>query len=322
MMNRLSASCVLVAGVAVTLSGAAFAQDYPSRPIRLFVPYAAGGITDQVGRQIADLVSQRLGQPVIVENKPGANGTLGAAMIKNAEPDGYTLTMAPVGVFRQPHMQKTSYDTSKDFTYVSMLAGYSSAVGVNADSPFQSLQDLVAAAREPGANLTYGTSGTYSTHHLAMVMLGEKTGGQWTHIPFKGDSEAITSMIGKNTDFTVVANTMRPFEADGRLRILATFGETRSADYPNAPTAKEQGIDVVLASPFGVIGPAGIPQPVVAKLESAFKDALQEPKFKAFADQVGLNIMYQDSAGYTAYAMDAFEQEGALLKAAGVEAGK
>src|SRR5690606_34521897 len=196
------------------------------------------------------------------------------------------------------------------------------AVGVNADSPYKTLNDLVAAAQKRGSNLTYGTSGTYSTHHLAMVMLGDKTNADWTHIPFKGDSEAITSMIGKNTDFTVVANTMRPFVADGRLRILATFGETRSADYPDAPTAKEQGIDVVMASPFGIIGPAGIPQPVVAKLDAAFKEALEEPTLKAFAEQVGLNIMYKDSAAYTAYAMEAFEQEGALLKAAGVESGK
>ena len=321
-MNKPSGTRVLVASAALALSTAAFAQDYPSRPIRLIVPYAAGGITDQVARQIAEIAGQRLGQTVVVENKPGANGTMGATLIKSADPDGYTLTMAPVGVFRQPHMQKTTYDTRTDFTYVSMLAGYSSAVGVNADSPFQNLQDLVTAATQPGANLTYGTSGTYSTHHLAMVMLGEKTGAQWTHIPFKGDSEAITSMIGKNTDFTVVANTMRPFAADGRLRILATFGETRSADYPEAPTVKEQGIDVVMASPFGIIGPAGIPQPVVAKLDAVFKEALQEPKFKAFADQVGLNIMHQDSAAYTAYAMEAFDQEGALLKAAGVENGK
>ncbi len=318
-MNRSTQLRLFVAASAFALSTGAVAQSFPTHQIRLIVPYAAGGITDQVARQLAERVGASLGQTVVVENKPGANGTMGAMLLKGAAADGYTLSMAPVGTFRQPHMQKVSYDPLKDFTYLSMVAGYSSAIGVNSSSPYKNLQDLITAAKTKGSHLTYGTSGTYSTHHLAMVMLGKETGAEWTHVPFKGDSEAISSMMGNNTDFTVVANTMRPFMDEGRLRILATFGDTRSADYPDAPTAKEQGFPVVMASPFGIIGPAGIPAPVVAKLDAAFKNALEEPKFQAFAKQVGLNIMYKNNADYTAYAKEAFAYEKVLLDAAGLQ---
>lgn len=318
-MNRSTALGRLIAASAFVLSAGVAAQNFPDRPIRLIVPYAAGGITDQVARKLAEQVGASLGQTVIVENKPGANGTMGAMQIKTAAPDGYMLSIVPVGLFRQPHMQKVTFDPLKDFTYLSMIAGYSSAVGVNADSPYKTLGDLVQAAKTKDTHLTYGTSGTYGTHHLAMVMLGKETDAEWTHVPFKGDAEAITSMMGKNTDITVVANTMRPYVADGRLRILATFGDSRSADYPEAPTAKELGYSVVVAAPFGVIGPAGMPDTVVAKLDKAFKSALEDPKFKEFAAQSGLNIMYKNSAGYTAYAKDAFAYEKVLLDAAGLQ---
>ncbi|RYH51649.1 MAG: tripartite tricarboxylate transporter substrate binding protein [Alcaligenaceae bacterium] len=307
----------------VLTSNPSHAQTFPDRSIRLLVPYAAGGVTDQVGRQLAELAGKELGQTIVVENKPGANGTLGPSQLVGTTPDGYLLSMAPIGIFRLPHIQPTRFDPRTDFTYVSMLAGYSSAVGVNSDSPYKSLQDLVDAAKKPGVKLSYGTSGIYSSHHLAMIQLASETGAVWTHVPFKGDSEAITSMLGNNTEVTVVANTMVPFVQSGKIRILATFGDKRSADYPQAPTARELGFKVVQASPFGIVGPAGIPPDVVTKLDNAFAKAMQAPRFVEFAKQVGLNLQYQHSAGYTAYAKKAFDDEKALMTvAAQSEAGK
>lgn len=306
--------------LSLLVAGGVAAQTFPDRPIRLIVPYAAGGITDQVARQLTDIAAKKLGQPIVVDNRPGVNGTMGATQLVGQPADGYLLSMAPIGVFRVPHMQKTRFDPRKDFTYITMIAGYSSAVGVNADSPYKTLKDLVNAAKQPGANISYGTSGTYSSHHLAMVMLGKNTGANWTHVPFKGDSEAITSMLGNNTQVTAVANSMVPFMQAGKIRVLATFGEKRSADYPDAPTAKELGYPVVQASPFGIIAPAGVPQPIVKKLDDAFKSALEDPKFKTFANQVGLNINYGNSADYTAYAKRAFEEERETMAVAGAAA--
>ncbi|TMS59175.1 tripartite tricarboxylate transporter substrate binding protein [Imbroritus primus] len=317
MIRKLRGAAALLS---MLVAGGAAAQSFPDRPIRLIVPYAAGGITDQVARQLTDIAAKKLGQPIVVDNRPGVNGTMGATQLVGQPADGYLLSMAPIGVFRVPHMQKTRFDPRKDFTYISMIAGYSSAVGVNADSPYKTLKDLVNAAKAPGANISYGTSGTYSSHHLAMVMLGKNTGAHWTHVPFKGDSEAITSMLGHNTQVTTVANSMVPFVQTNKIRILATFGEKRSADYPDAPTAKELGFPVVQASPFGIIAPVGVPQPVVQKLDEAFKSALDDPKFKAFASQVGLNINYRNSADYTAYAKRAFEEERETMAVAGAAA--
>lgn len=317
---RATALSLFATGAMVMIAGGAQAQTFPDRPIRLIVPYAAGGITDQVARQLTDLAGKTLGQSIVVENKPGVNGTMGATQLVGQPADGYLLSMAPIGVFRVPYMQKTRFDPRKDFTWVSMIAGYSSALGVPADAPYKTLKEFVAAAKKPGANVSYGTSGTYSSHHLAMVMLAKETGAQWTHAPFKGDSEAITSMLGNNTQATTVANSMVPFVQTGKIRILATFGDKRSADYPDAPTAKELGYPVVQASPFGIIAPAGVPPAVVQKLDAAFRAALDNPKFKEFATQVGLNISYRNSADYTAYAKRAFEEERETMLTAGAVA--
>lgn len=315
----LRSGILYIAGLLFLGSNVSAEESFPSKPIKLIVPYAAGGITDQVARQVAEKAGLILGQSIIVENKPGANGTMGATQIKNSLADGYTLTMAPVGLFRQPYMEKTNYDPIRDFTYISMLAGYSSAIGVHQSSPYKTLKDLIDAAKENNSNIAYGTSGTYSTHHLAMVTLGHKVNAQWTHIPFKGDSEAVTTLLGKNIDAIVVANTMRPHVEKGTIRILTTFGNNRSADYPEAPTAMEQGFDVVMSSPFGIIAPKGVPEYIVNKLEKSFQIALDDKGFKNFANQVGLNIMYMNAAEYKKYAVNAVKYEKDLLISAGLD---
>lgn len=320
MIKKLKMTFKTATVIALVYSGSAWAQYFPERPVRLIVPYGAGGITDQAARQLAEIASKSLGQPIVVENKPGVTGTMGATLLVGQPADGYLLSIAPIGVFRIPHMQKTRFDPRKDFTYISMIAGYSSGIGVNSDSPYKTLAELVAASKKPETHLAYGTSGTYSSNHLAMVMLAKNSGAKWTHVPFKGDPEAISSMLGNNTQMTAVANSMVPFVNSGRIRILATFGDKRSAEYPNVPTAKEQGFPVVQTSLFGIIAPVGVPAPVVQKLDNAFRAAVEDVQFQKFAISAGLVLNYQNSAGYTAYSKKAFEEERDTMATAGAVA--
>ena len=294
------------------ITPAAAQQPYPDRPIKLIVPYSAGGVTDQFGRTFADLASKRLGQPIVVENKTGANGTLGAVQMLNTDPAGYTITMTPIGVFRMPHIIGTQYDPMKDLTYLSSMVGFNYYIVVNAKSPWKTVDELVAEGRKKTVN--YGTPGAYSSQHIAMAQLGEKAKTEFQHIPFKGDADAISALLGGHVQAIVSASTVLPYVEAGQLRVLAALGEQRSAELPNVPTLTEAGYPIVHTSPVGFAGPKGMDPAVVKKLESAMADTYKDPEFQAAMKKIGLSLQYMDSKAYTAYARSIYEGEAQSLK--------
>src|SRR5690606_27941640 len=175
----------------------AMAQSFPSRPIVLYCAFSAGGPTDQVFRVFAEAASKALGGSVVVENKPGAGGTLAALSLRNARPDGYTLAQAPMGLFRIPHMQKKqSFDPIADFTYVSCLTGYTFGFVVPSESPIKSVADLIAYAKANPEKFTYGTPGANTSPHLAIEEFSERAGIKMTHVPFKGNADAMVALLG------------------------------------------------------------------------------------------------------------------------------
>jgi len=291
------------------LAAPASASGYPQRPITLIVPYAPGGTTDILGRALGEALSKTLKQTVVVENKPGANGTLGVVNLKRAKPDGYTLSMIPLGVFRQPYIQSVSYDPLKDLTYVSMVGGYNYAIAVKTDAPWKSIQELVEHARKHPGEVFYGVSARYSVNEFIMMDLAKKLDIEWTSVPFKGDSEAITNLLGGQIQAVSATNTILPMAQSGAVRVLATAGEKRSADFPDAPTLNEVGYPVVVTSPLGIAGPAGMPEDVVKTLDAAIETALKDPKLIETAGRFGIGLRYLDHAGYTRYAMDAAVNE-------------
>ncbi len=301
----------LAAGALVSnFSPSAFAADYPERPITIIVPYGAGGTTDIFGRALAASLGKELKQSVVVENKPGANGTMGAVAMKQTRPDGYTLTVVPLGVFRQPYIQKTTYDPVKDLKYISMVANYNYAIAVNAKSPWNSIKDLIEHTRKNPDTVFYGASVRYSVPEFIMMDLAKKVGLKWTSVPYKGDSEAITSLLGDQVQAISVTNTILPFAQSGRVRILATTGEQRSPDFfPDVPTLKEAGYPVTMSSPFGIAGPAGTPDSIVKVLDTAIARALKDPMLVAAAARYGIGINYMSNDKYTAYAKDAAVRE-------------
>ena len=296
-------------GLGVFTLGAQAQANYPSKTITIIVPYAAGGTTDVIGRALAVGLSRHLGQSVVVENKPGAGGTLGVVDMRRARPDGYRLTMVPVSVFRQPYVQKTNYDPLKDLRYVASFTAYDFILGVPADSPFQTLQDLVDAAKSDKEGVDYGTPGQFTGNQVAMALLGKASGASFVHVPFKGDSEATTAMLGGHVKSIVSTNGILNFMESGQVRALAIAAEERPAAFADVPTFREAGYDVVVPSPLGLAGPKDLPDEVVQKLETAVKAALDEPEMQQAIETYGIRVDYRDSKGYTEFAHQNFAAE-------------
>ena len=315
--HSLAVAVAIAAGV---LGSPVVAQDFPNKPVTLICPWPAGGSTDQHLRAVAQLAGKYLGQTVIVENKPGASGTLGAiALATNAKPDGYTIAQIPLGVFRFPHMQKTQFDPRKDFTYIVGLSGYTFGLVVRPDSPWKSLTEFVAAGKaRPGA-ISFGSTGNGTSPHLLMEDLQLKTGAQFQHVPFKGNSEGMNAFLGGHIDAMSDASGWGTHVDAGKARLLATFTEQRTKRWPTAPTAREQGLDIVYPSPYGLAGPKGMDPKIVQILHDAFKKAIDDPEHQKVLDKLDQILWYRNSADYTKYAMDTYESERATLDRLGLQ---
>ena len=253
------------------------AQSYPTRPITLIVPWPAGGSTDTHLRKLGELASKQLGQPIIIENKPGFGGMLGpSAMAKSAAPDGYTLSQLTVGAFRTPHMQKVEWDPLRDFTYIIGVSGYTFGVVVKSDSPFKTFNDMMAYAKANPGQMSFASTGTGTSPHLLMEEVASKAGVKFLHVPFKGNADSTQALMGGHVMVQSDATGWGKFVDAGTFRLLVTFGGERTRW--GAPTAKELGYDVVSYSPYGIVGPRGMDSKVVKIIHDAFKKAIDDPE--------------------------------------------
>lgn len=313
----------MVVMMSVCVSGVAghaqsYADAFPTRPITIQVAYPAGGTTDRQIRVLADLASKQLGQPIIVENKPGAGGTIAASSLAaTGKPDGYTLAQAPVTLFRLPHMQKVNWDPLRDFTYVAGLSGYVLGIAVPADSRFKTWDDVVRYARANPGMLSYCSVGIGSTQHLGMSDLERKTGLKFNHIPYKGGAETARAILAG--EVMLSADAVSTLTALGdKVRLLMVWEPQRYPGLPDVPTARELGIDIVYQSPYGLVGPKGIPPHIITKLHDAFQKALADPRHLEVLDAIKQTAWQRSPADYERYAKQAFEQERVLLENAGM----
>ena len=313
------AASIAVVGAAGFAAPAVAQADYPNRPVVLIVPYGAGGVSDVVARALALSMGKQLGQSIIIENKPGAGASMGVMDMKNAKPDGYRLTLSPVGIFRQPHIQKVAYDPIAELTYVAAYMSYDFLLAVAQDSPFKSVKDIVDQSKKQPGSVDYGTPGKFSANHVLMALLEKKAGVQFTHVPYKGDAEAVNALIAGHTKTGVFGNTVLPHMQSGKLRALAIASETRPPAFANVPTFREQGYDVVTPSPLGIAGPKGLPPEIVRKLEAAVKSAMDDPAFQQAAANYGVRLEYRNAPDYSAFAKKAFADEGAIVQSIGLE---
>ena len=309
------------AGAAIALPGLVQAQAFPSRPIKYICPWPPGGSTDAVMRALAESAGKVLGQSIVIENKPGAGGTLGANEMVNARPDGYTLTQLPHSVFRIPHMQKTQFDTLKDFTWIICLTGYTFGLVVPADSPLKTIKDLVTWAKANPEKLTYGSTGAGTSPHLAVEEFAQRAGIKLTHVPFKGNAENMQAILGGHIMAASDSTGWAPHVESGKLRLLATYGSKRTKRWPNVPTLDELGYQTVSDSPFGVGGPKGMDPAVVKTLHDAFRKTLDDPAVLASFERYDQSVIYMNTEAYTKFARDSFTSEKALIERLGL-AGK
>lgn len=291
-MNMLFGRRAMVAAALATVcTGSWSAATYPNRPIRIVVPFAAGGGTDIVARAVADKLGLKLGQPVVVINTPGAGGTIGASSVARAEPDGYTLLVWHIGMISSAHVIKPlPYDPLKDFTPIGQLSSASNLIAVNPDLPVRSLQEFVALAKARPGTLNYGSSGVGGADHLASELLSQVAGIKTVHVPYKGGGPAMVGAVGGEVQFvTGTASQVMPMVKAGRLRALAVMQKERIASLPDAPTAAEAGLpELDYKTWFAMWGPAKMPPDVVATVSTALQAVLADGDIRAQLDKVGV----------------------------------
>ena len=306
------------ASALATLPALVQAQSFPSRPIKYICPWPAGGSTDAVMRVLAESAGKVLGQSIIIENKPGAGGMLGANELVNAKPDGYTVAQLPHGVFRIPHMQKVQFDTLKDFTWIACLTGYTFGLVVPADSPIKSIQDLIAFAKANPEKLSYGSTGNGTSPHLAVEEFAQRAGIKLTHVPFKGNAENMQAILGGHIMAASDATGWGPHVESGKLRLLATYGSKRTKRWPTVATLDELGYQTVSDSPFGVCGPKGMDPAVVKTLHDAFRKTLEDPAVLASFEKYDQSVIYMNTETYTRFARDTFAAERGTIERLGL----
>ena len=299
----------------------ASSQAFPTKPITLIVPWPAGGSTDRHMRALAELASKNLGQNIIVENKPGGGGTLGpGTMALTAKPDGYTLAQFPMGMLRVPHMQKVNWNPIDDFTFIIGLSGYTFGFTVRADSPFKTFNDYIEAARKQPGKIDYGSTGIGTSPHLLMEEVAMNAKVELNHVPFKGNADLMQALLGGHVMAQSDASGWDKFVDNGQMRLLVTFGDKRTRRWPNVPTAKDLGYNVVSTSPYGLVGPKGMDPAVVKTLHDAFKKALDDPKHAEVMAQLNQEVWYRSGDDYAKWARETFAKDKPLIERLGLAA--
>lgn len=320
-MSRITRRTALIGAAATTatlaLAAPAIAQaKFPERTIRLIIPWAPGGPADIGLRILGESASKKLGQTVVVENKAGASGILGAMALQSEKPDGHVISQMHMSVLRQPLLNKQlTYHPINDLSYILQITGFVMGVVVRADAPWKTLPELLAHAKANPGKLNWGTLGIGSTQHLAMERVGTAQGGlSWTHAPYRGTADTLRALLGGEIDFASEASGWAPMVGAGQLRLLAVYTATRIKRFPEVPTVRELGVDVVVESPGGLVGPKGMDAGVIKILGDAFKAAAQEPAHLEFLEKVDQPLLLKDGPEYRDAMAKTYDEERELLR--------
>lgn len=288
----------------LSLSGAAYA-DYPEKPITAIVPFPPGGSTDSIARAIGPKVSQKLGQQLVVENRPGATGAIGAGLVKRAPADGYTILVASIGVYAvNPILQKSlPYDPSKDFDLLTVAVRAPNVLVAHPNFPANNVAELIAHLKKNPDKVTFASSGAGSSDHLTAALFWQQSKTNGVHVPYKGGAPAITDLLGGHADVSfqninVVTNHIKA----GKLKALAVTGDKRAAILPNVPTLNESGVpNVDVYSWQAVAAPKGLPANVKTKLHDAITGALNDPELKAKLTEQGFEVVANSSEEFSRF---------------------
>ena len=289
------------------------AQTWPERSITFICPWPAGGTADQSMRALCSVAARVLSQSIAVENKVGASGMIGAKALASAKPDGYTIGQIPISVTRFSQLGTLAADPRKDFTYIARTSGQTFGIAVPANSPFKTLKDFVAHAKANPGKVTYAHAGVGGATHVGMEEFASVAGIQFNHVPYKGGSEALQGVLGGHVDALADSSSWAPHVEAGKLRLLATWGELRTARFKDVPTLRELGYDVVVDAPNGIGAPKGLDPAVAAKLRDAFRQAANSPEFKTVIDKLDAPLLYLDGPDYEKYVNTVYQKETVLI---------
>jgi tripartite-type tricarboxylate transporter receptor subunit TctC len=309
--------------VFAALCAAAHAQDYPSKPVTMIVPFPPGGVADIVGRPLAAVMQKSLKQPVVVVNRTGAGGVVGMAAAAKSAPDGYTILMGLSSISIFPvsdriNGKEPQYEM-KDFAPIALVTADPTVLVVREDSPYKTLKDFVAAAKEKPGKINYSSSGVYGTLHVAMEIFANAAGIKLFHVPYQGGGPAVTALLGGQVESSAQGPAAVIGQVKGgKLRALASWGTERLKLLPDIPTFKELGYDAEFYIWSGVFAPAATPAPVLAKLREAVKEAANSDEFRSAMDKVQTPVAYLDAPEFQKY----WDQDAARLKSALEKIGK
>ena len=308
----------LAFGPAFAAARAQSVNDYPSRPITLWIPWPAGGATDLTLRLLCELAARTLGQKIVIENRAGAGGTLAMPVLQQAAPDGYTIAQIPQPVFRAPWVQRLTWDPIRDTTAIIQVSGVTFGIVVPSASAFRSLDDLLTWAQKHPGELTIATNGVGTTPHLVMDELMARRQTAYVHVPYKGTAEQMVAVSSGQVMVGVNSNGFAPFVDAGTLRLLVTFGEQRTRRWPQVPTLKELGHGIVATSPYGLAGPRGLPSGVVQTLHQAFKAAMNDPSHIAELARYDQELAYLGPEDYAHAMREAYQAERRVVERLGL----
>ena len=321
-LMRRRTAIVAVAFLATAGASPAFAQAdaWPTKPIRFIVPFSAGGANDLMARAAAEGASKRLGQPIIIENKPGGSTSLGSAVAAQSKPDGYTFLISAAGVISNSMIKKSLPYKDADLTPVVMVGLAPSVILVPADAPYGNLKEFIAASQK-GEGFHWATAGTGSTPHFVSGILETKYGAKLDIIPYKSGSESITAVLGKQVEATSEASIVAlPYVKSGKLKALADTWTARISAYPQLSTAVEQGFpEMQIAHWCGVHAPAGTPEAILDKMAAAVDAAMKDPTTAAHLKTIGIEPIGGTRASFAKFVGDERARLGAVVKATGMK---
>jgi len=309
--------------IASFAAGASPAQDYPSRPVRIVVPFAPGGSTDVLARLVGQKLGERSGQPVIVENRAGAGGNIGAELVAKSTPDGYTLLLGGV-----PHAisanlySRLPYDLARDLTAIAEIASFPSAIVLHPSLPANSVKELIALARARPGQLSFGSAGVGSPNHLALELFQTAAGIRMVHVPYKGSGQLIGDLLAGQVQLASMGLPVAmPHVQSGKLRAIAVTGAARSSLLPEVPTVGEAGLPgFEVTSWYGVFGPAGLPADIVAKLNSGIGSAVTSPDVKERLAALGAEPSVKSPDQFDRYVREEIKKWAKVVKDSGAKA--
>jgi tripartite-type tricarboxylate transporter receptor subunit TctC len=320
-MIRKFGAALLVAAAASGFSPSAVAEDYPSQPIRMVVPFAPGGGNDLLGRVFAEALGPRMGQTVYVDNKPGAGSAIGIDLVAKAKPDGYTiLWTASDGVTILPAVRKSvPYKVPDDFSFVARITTLPLFIAVSPQLPIKSLKELIEYGKKNPGKLRYGTAGVAGGPHMATELLANKAGIKMTHVPYQGIGPAMTALAGGFVDLVLAApSSVKPYADSGKARLLAMSGEKRHPNFPDVPTYTESGLPLTTTIFYGILAPAHTPEPILARLRKEFGEVLKDPKLIDRLDKLGYKPEFLAGDDFKKFLVDELNQWKAVAKAANI----